>query len=56
MPELRSKMPLRASEAMMAPVVASAIFSLMIGGAVTACTRRNTDPDQAARDNRLRMR
>jgi hypothetical protein len=51
MAELESEMSSRGSEVMtLAQFAVVAVFSLMIGGAITACTRWSADPDQTTRD------
>jgi hypothetical protein len=51
MVEMEPRMRSRGSKALtLAQFAVVAVFSLMIGGAITACTRRSADPDQFARD------
>jgi len=50
MVEMESQVPSRGSGALTLVQFAVAVFSLIIGGAITACTQRTADPDQFAHD------
>ncbi len=51
MVEMEPQMPSRGSEAVtLAQFAVVAVLSLMIGGAITACTQRSADPDRFAHD------